>query len=109
MRFDDAGNIQFGKLKNPKKIANVIPVDFTPTPLRKGDHYLSVRQKLEHREQEIINELTSLLELAEEKSRNMYEYYTNPSELFEKLGLSIKKVDYAFFAKELNKTPLPRV
>lgn len=109
LRFDDAGNIQFGKLKNPKKIANVIPVDFTPTPLRKGDHYLSVRQKLEHREQEIINELTSLLELAEEKSRNMYEYYTNPSELFEKLGLSIKKVDYAFFAKELNKTPLPRV
>ncbi|MEI6118418.1 MAG: hypothetical protein WCP92_04185 [bacterium] len=40
------------------------------------------------------------MDTAYEKSKNIFDSYNTPSQLFEKLGIKIQKVEYSFFAKE---------
>jgi hypothetical protein len=67
-----------------------------------------VREILEEKEQAILSELTKLFEIAQTKARDIFEHYTIPSELFKKLGISIQKVNYSFFAQEQKKEKTPR-
>lgn len=67
-----------------------------------------MREILEGQGQATIAELTKLFEIAQTKARNIFEYYTIPSELFKKLGISVQKVNYSFFAQEPKKDKTPR-
>lgn len=102
-QFDEHGNMIFGKLKRQDQISNVVPVQFTPRPFVTSDDYASVHERMEFIGKEMISQLTQVLETANRNAKTIFESYGRPSELFNKLGLSIKDVDYAFFAKERSK------
>ena len=72
------------------------------------DHYEFVRARLQAKESEIISLLTQIFENAKEKAKNIFESYTNPEQLFEKLGIVIQKVNYSFFTQEHKKEKLSR-
>jgi len=100
--------MNIGKVKKNKNKINIAPVEFTPKSLIGSDHYTYVREVIEEQEKTTIDALTELLEIAQTKARNIFEYYTTPSELFNKLGLSVQKVNYSFFAQEQKKDKTPR-
>jgi len=105
---DDTWDMNIGKVKKNRNKINIASVSFTPKPLIGWDHYGYVREILEGQGQATIAELTKLFEIAQTKARNIFEYYTIPSELFKKLGISVQKVNYSFFAQEPKKDKIPR-
>ena len=109
VHFDDKGNMLLKRTKKAHQIANVVPVQFTPRPIITSDNYKYIRETLEAQEKKVIGELTNTLETANTKAKNIFESYTTPDKLFEKLGISVRKVDYAFFAtQDQGKQKLPR-
>lgn len=106
--IEDTWDMNIGKVKKNKNKINIAPIEFTPKPLVGWDQYGYVREMLETKEQKTVAELTELLEIAQTKARNIFEYYTTPSELFNKLGLSVQKVNYSFFAQDSKKDKTPR-
>lgn len=108
VHMDDKWNMILGKLKRGNQVTNIVPVQFTPKALIVSDKYQWVKQKLEEKWEETLASLLALLDDANAKSKNIFESYTVPSQLFEKLGISVQKVDYSFFVQENNKEKLPR-
>jgi len=56
----------------------------------------------------MVTQLTTLLEAAKEKAKNIFESYKNPEELFQKLGIEFTKANYSFFQKENENQKIPR-
>lgn len=108
IHIDEKWNIHTEEIKKKNQGYNIVPVDFIPKQLFVWDHYDYVKTQLGVKGKEVIEELTQLLEIAQTKAKNIFEYYTMPSELFQKLGISVQKVNYSFFAQEQKKDKIPR-
>ncbi|MCX6824137.1 MAG: hypothetical protein NT085_03335 [candidate division SR1 bacterium] len=104
LRIDDQGTIHVGKLKKGNRIPEAIPVDFTPKTLLNGatnvTNYEHAKKGLEERGDKLISRLYTTLEETYAKSKNIFEGYSTPAELFNKLGIKVQKVEYSFFSKE---------
>ncbi|MCX6822592.1 MAG: hypothetical protein NTX91_01155 [candidate division SR1 bacterium] len=112
VHFDNEGAMHSGsKLKKGHKILGAIPVDFTPKQIlddaANATNYEHAKNNLETRGEKLIGRLYTTLEEVYAKSKNIFEGYATPEELFDKLGLKVQKVDYSFFAKEDPKDKKP--
>ena len=104
LRIDDQWTIHVGKLKKGNRIPEAIPVDFTPKTLLNGAtnaaNYEHAKKGLEDRWDKLVARLSTTLEETYAKSKNIFEWYATPAELFNKLNIKVQKVEYSFFSKE---------